>query len=85
MWSMRKTKLDNDVTDYIGAVYVENDTQLLLLIESGADYEENHIAQLWDWLYRCGLCQKWKWVVMTDIIRSNLWQKSDRTTTGQIT
>ena len=85
MRSMRKTRQDNNVTGYIGAVYIENDTQLFLLIESGADYEENHIGQLCDWLYKCNLRQKRNWAVTTDLIRSSLWRQSNKTTTGQIT
>ena len=38
---MKKTRHDNDVTDRIGVVYVESDTELLWLIRPGADYDEN--------------------------------------------
>ena len=38
-----KTRQDNDVIDYIGAVYTENDTKLSWLIGPGADYDENQI------------------------------------------
>ena len=40
---MRKTKQDNDVTNYIGEVYVENDIQLFFIDWIGC-YEENHIG-----------------------------------------
>ena len=35
------TKEDNDVIDHIGAVYVENDTELSWLIGLGVDCEKN--------------------------------------------
>ena len=39
-----KTKQDNGVTKYIGAVYVENNTELSRPIGLGADYDENQIG-----------------------------------------
>ena len=47
-------------------IYTENDTELMLPIESGADCDENQIGQLHDWSYRCGLHQKQNWAVVTD-------------------
>ena len=40
-----KTKQDNDMTNYISAVYVENDTELSWPIGLGAVCEENQIGQ----------------------------------------
>ena len=40
---MIKTRQDNDVTNRIGIVYTENDNELLWLIESGANCDENQI------------------------------------------
>ena len=36
-----KTKMHNDMTDHTSEVYVENDIELLWLIGSGANYDEN--------------------------------------------
>ena len=44
-----KTKQDNDMTNCIGAVYVENNIELSWLIRSGTVCDENHIGQLRDW------------------------------------
>ena len=40
-----KTKQDNDMTNHISAVYVENDTELSWPIGLGAVCEENQIGQ----------------------------------------
>ena len=32
---------ENDMTDYIGVIYVENDIELLWLIRSSVVYDEN--------------------------------------------
>ena len=37
---MTKTKQDNDMTDRVGVVYAENDTQLVGPIGSGVVYDE---------------------------------------------
>ena len=37
---MMTTRQDNDVTDHTGVFYVKNDIELLLLIGSGAIYDE---------------------------------------------
>ena len=41
---MMKTRHDKDVTNRIGAVYVENDIELSWLIRLGAIYDENHMG-----------------------------------------
>lgn len=49
---MRKTRLDNNMTDHTYAAYDENNTKLSWPIILGADNDENQIGQLCDWLYR---------------------------------
>ena len=41
---MTKTREDNNVTDHIGAVYAENDTELSWPIRSSADGYEDKIC-----------------------------------------
>ena len=41
--SVKKTKQDNDMTDYTSVVYIENDTEMSWPIGSGADCDENQI------------------------------------------
>lgn len=72
------------MTDHMSLVYAENDIELSWLIESSVDYDENHIEQLREWLYRYGLCQKKNWIVVIDQIEYILWWKPDRTTTWPI-
>ena len=36
-----KTRLDNDLSDYAGAIYAENNAELLWLIRPGGVYDEN--------------------------------------------
>ena len=43
-----KTRHENDMTNHTSVIYVENDTTLLWLIKSGANYDENQIEQLHD-------------------------------------
>lgn len=45
---MMKTRWDNNVTDYIGAVYAKNEIELLWLVGSSVDYDENHTWQQHD-------------------------------------
>ena len=40
------TREDNDVFNYIGTVYANNDTELSWSIGSGVDYDENQRRQL---------------------------------------
>ena len=74
---MMKTSEDNDMTDCIGIVYVENDTKILWLIGLGADCYENKIGQWRDRWYICGLRRKRKWVVLIVQTEYNLWRKLD--------
>ena len=57
VWFVTKTKQDNDVTDQLGLVNVENDIELLGLIWQGIDCGENQIGQQRDQLYRNCICQ----------------------------
>ena len=41
-----KTRQDNDVIDHVGVFYFGNDTKLSWPIESGDEYDENHIRQV---------------------------------------
>ena len=54
---MIKTKLDNDVTDHIGAIYVENKIELSWPIQPSAVYDENQKRQRCDRTYKCSLRQ----------------------------
>ena len=40
-----KTKQDNGVANHIGAIYIENEIDLLWPIRSGPVYDENKIRQ----------------------------------------
>lgn len=42
---MIKSKQDNDLTDRIGMVYTENETEMSLSIELGAVGDENQTGQ----------------------------------------
>ena len=63
-----KMTLHNNVTNRTGAVYAENYSKLSWPIRHGAIYDENDIRQQCDWSYRCGLHQKWYWIVVIDRI-----------------
>lgn len=41
VWSMTKTRQNNDVKDFKGAIYDEKETELSRPIKSGAVYDEN--------------------------------------------
>ena len=53
--SVMKAKQDNDVTDRIGAIQVENETKLPWLIKLGELCDENYIGQRHNRSYRCEL------------------------------
>lgn len=55
-----KTKQDNDMTDYIGAVYAENDIEPSGPIKPSAIFHDKWIRQRCDRLYKCDLCRKKK-------------------------
>ena len=57
VWSIVKTKQDNDMIDRTSGVYVENNIELSWLIGLGAVCDKNQIGQQCDLLYRCGLCR----------------------------
>ena len=77
-----KTRQDNDVTQRMGLVYVENDIELLRHIGSGVVFEEtkhhndetNHTG---------GSTPNKNWIVITNKIVSSLW-KLDKTMTWSI-
>ena len=43
VWSVMKTREDNDLTDHLSVFYSENDIELMLLIRSSADSNENQM------------------------------------------
>ena len=56
-----KTMQDNKVTDHVGTLYTENDTELSWPIGLDANCDKNQIGHLRDLTYKCGLCWKWNW------------------------
>lgn len=65
---MTKTRQDNDVIDWNGAIYAEIETKLSWPIELGVVCYDNKTRQQHDRSYKCAQHQKWNWVVMTDWI-----------------
>ena len=63
-----KTKQDNDVTDCIGLVYSEIETELSRPIWLGVVYDENQIEKWHDWLYKCGIHRKQNLAIVFDQI-----------------
>ena len=43
VWSAMKTKKENDITDCIGVVHAENETELLWSLWPGVLYDENQM------------------------------------------
>ena len=82
--SVMKTRQDNDMIDYRGAVYIENDIKLSWFIKLGAICDEHQTWQRRDRLYRCGLRQNWNYIVETYMTRCSLWWKLDKTITWPI-
>ena len=46
--TVTKTRQHNDVTNLIGSIHVENDTELLWPIKLGVNYDEKQIEKLHD-------------------------------------
>ena len=44
---MKKMRQDNNMTNGIDSLYVENKTKLLRLIQRGMIYDKNEIERLW--------------------------------------
>ena len=78
VWSMAKTRQNNDVIDRTGIIHTENENELWS-IGLGAIYDENQTGQQCDWLHRSSLLQKKKWTVETYLIIYSLWWKPNRT------
>ena len=57
---MKKTRQDNDVTDHIGAFYVENNIEILWPIGLGVVCDKNQIGQWYDWSNRVPTLMKTK-------------------------
>ena len=51
VWFIMKMRYDNDVTNRIGAVYTENETELPWSIRKSVAYEEKWTGQRRDRLY----------------------------------
>ena len=66
VWSMTKTRLDNDVVDHIGLFYAKTKTELWGPIWSDVIYDENQIGQQCDQSYRYVLRWKRCWTIMID-------------------
>lgn len=45
LWSMKKMRLENDLTDCIDSLYVENEIKLSRPIEQGTVYDKDQIGQ----------------------------------------
>ena len=52
---MMKMRQDNDVTDLVGPLYVENETELSWLIQHDMVYGGDQTRQWRDWSYKCDL------------------------------
>ena len=59
VWSMIKTRKDNNVTNCTGMVYTKNEIELYKPIRPIFICEENQIGLQRNRSYRCGLLQKW--------------------------
>ena len=81
---MTKTRQDNDVTNYIGVVYVETKIEQLRPIKSGVVCYKNRSRQRIDQPYKYGLHQNRNWTGMTDKTRCRLRWKLDKKTTWLI-
>ena len=57
---MKKTKQKNDVTDHIGAFYVENNIEISWPIGLGVVCDKNQIGQWYDWSNRVPTLMKMK-------------------------
>lgn len=84
VWFVMKTRQNNDMTDHIALVYVEIKTKLSRPIWSHEVCDENKTGQWHDRLYRCVLCQKWYWTIVTYWTGCSLWWIPERTMTWSI-
>lgn len=67
------------MTNHIGLLYVEYETELLWLIGEGMVYNKEKIGQQRDWSYRCSLHWNQNRIIMTDRIKCGLSWKVDKT------
>ena len=84
VWSMKKNRKDNDMTDCTSEVYAEIGIELSWLIGHDVIYHKKQIWQRLDWSYRCELCKIQCRIVVTDPIMCGLWWRWNRTTTWSI-
>ena len=54
---MIKTKQDNNMTYWTGAIYDKKEIELLWLIRSSVVCDENKTGQRRDQMYKCDLCR----------------------------
>lgn len=76
VWSLTKTRLDNDMTNRTSAVYVKDEIDLSLPIQQGVVYDENQTGIRCDWLNNYGLCRKLYRIVKTSWTRCGIWRKT---------
>ena len=84
VWSITKTRQDNDVTDHIGAVYVLFKIKLSSLIEHDAVNHKHQTEQWHDQSYRCDLHWIWYRIAMTKWTLYGLWRRWEMTMTWLI-
>ena len=75
-----KMRQDNDVTDLVGPLYAENETELSWLIQYDMVYGGDQTWQRRDWSYMCDLLRNQNLTVMNDQTGCGLLEKKDRTT-----
>ena len=63
VWSIAKTRQDNDMIDGIDVVYVKIRIELSWPIIQGAAYHKKQIGEWRDLSYRCDLFKKWYWPI----------------------
>ena len=79
VYSVPKTRQDNDVADRIDLVYAKIETELLGPIWLGAVCDENHTRQQCGWSYNYVLRWNQYWTIFIDQIGCSVSQKLDRT------
>ena len=73
VWSMMKSRHDNDVTNHIDVVYPENETMLVWTISLRMVCDKNRIGQQRDWSYKFSLCRKQYYIIGTYRTECSLW------------
>ena len=84
VWSIKKTRYDNDMIDHTSAVYVEIRNKLLRPIEQDTVYHKKQTRQRRDRSHRCDLYRIRYWTVKTYWIVCGIWRRRDITMTWPI-